>query len=74
MGVLPTFFDEQTRESRAILDDIKKHFGDLTWEPIHRATVLRECVAEGMTIWEKSPKSRAAKEYAAAVYEVLANE
>ncbi len=74
MGVLPTFFDEQTRESKAILDDIKSHFGDLAWEPIHRATVLRECVAEGVTIWEKSPKSRAAKEYAAAVYEVLANE
>jgi chromosome partitioning protein len=74
MGVLPTFYDEQTRESKAILEDIKGQFADLVWAPIHRATVLRECVAEGLTIWEKAPNSRAAREYAATVQEVLAND
>ena len=39
--------------------------------PIHRATVLRECAALGQTIFEYMPKSRAAEEYAALVWEVL---
>jgi len=74
LGVLPTFYDDQTRESKTILEDIQKQFAHLVWEPIHRATILRECVAEGVTIWEKAPTSRAAQEYQAAVEEVLANE
>jgi cellulose biosynthesis protein BcsQ len=32
--------------------------------------VLRECAAEGCTIWEKDASSRAAQEYARLVWEV----
>lgn len=64
-GLLPTFYDEQTRESKATLVSLKKSFGDNVLSPIHRATVLRECASEGQTIFEKDPNSRAAKEYAA---------
>ena len=64
-GILPTFYDEQTRESKATLEGLREQFGDSVLSPIHRATVLRECAAEGMTIFERSLKSRAAKEYAA---------
>lgn len=74
LGVLPTFFDDQTRESKSTLEDIRDRFSDLTWNPIHRATILRECVATGRTIYEMAPRSRAAQEYTATVYEVLANE
>ncbi len=63
-GVLPTFYDEQTKESKATLEQLKTSFGDSVLSPIHRATVLRECAADGETIFEKSPNSRAAKEYA----------
>jgi len=71
LGVLPTFDDEQTKESRATMDNLKEHFGARLLSPIHRATTLRECAAEGKTIFEKDPGSRSAKEYSALVDLVL---
>ena len=65
LGVLPTFFDEQTRESKSTFEDLRRIFGERLLPPIHRATVLRECAAEGLTIFEKDPASRAAREYQA---------
>ena len=74
-GVLPTFYDEITRESKAVMADLHKTLGDeLLLDPIHRATVLRECASNGQTIFEFSPKSRAAEEYAALVWKVLSYE
>jgi len=70
-GILPTFYDEQTRESKETLAGLKKTFGEAVLSPIHRATVLRECAAEGATIFEKAPKSRAAQEYAAVIKYLL---
>ena len=63
LGVLPTFYDEQTRESASAMDDLHHGFGERVFPPIHRATTLRECAAEGVTIFEKDPKCRAAEEY-----------
>ncbi len=74
LGVLPTMHDDVTRESRATLDQLREQLGKAVLEPIHRATVLRECAAEGLTIWEKDPRSRAGEEYARLVWEVLDNE
>ena len=71
LGVLPTFHDEVTNESRANLRELQEAFGDLVLPPIHRATVLRECVAEGKTIFELAPTSRAADEYATLIWRVL---
>lgn len=71
LGVLPTMYDEVTRESSAALEQLKESLGEAVLEPIHRATVLRECAAEGITIFEKSPGSRAAREYKALVNEVI---
>lgn len=65
LGVLPTFYDEQTRESKSTHEDLRQIFGESLLAPIHRATVLRECAAEGQTIFEKDPESRAAQEYQA---------
>lgn len=70
LGILPTFFDEVTRESAATLDDLRRAYGERVLEPVHRATVLRECASEGKTIWEKSPRCRAAQEYASLVWGV----
>lgn len=69
--VLPTFFDETTRESKTNLEQLRERFGDLVLAPIHRATVLRECPALGQTIFEYQPDSRPAKEYANLVWEVI---
>lgn len=63
LGVLPTFYDDVTRESKATLQDLKERFTHLLLEPIHRATILRECAVEGKTIFELSPHSRAAQQY-----------
>ena len=65
LGILPTFYDEQTRESKATMDDLRSRFDASLLPPIHRATLLRECAAEGQTIFEVDPLCRAAKEYQA---------
>ena len=65
LGILPTFFDEQTRESKATMDNLRERFNASVLSPIHRATILRECAAEGQTIFEADPLCRAAKEYLA---------
>jgi chromosome partitioning protein len=62
-GILPTFYDEQTSESREALTELKTHFNESVLPPIHRATILRECPAEGKTIFEMSPASRSSREY-----------
>lgn len=63
LGILPTFFDEQTSESGKSLKELQESFGESVLPPIHRATVLRECAAEGKTIFEMAPASRASREY-----------
>ena len=63
LGILPTFYDEQTRESKATMDALRERFDASVLPPIHRATLLRECAAEGQTIFEVDPLCRAAKEY-----------
>jgi cellulose biosynthesis protein BcsQ len=42
---------------------MREGFGESVLPPIHRATVLRECAAEGRTIFEMSPASRSSREY-----------
>lgn len=71
LGVLPTFYDTVTRESKATLQDLQKRFGGSLLSPVHRATILRECAVEGKTIFEMAPESRAAKQYASLVEHVL---
>lgn len=71
LGILPTLYDEKTRESRAAIADLRKGFGQRIIDPIHRATILRECAAEGQTIFEKDEESRAAQEYQQLVNMVL---
>ena len=71
LGVLPTFYDEQTRESASAIQDLRQGFVERLLDPIHRATVLRECAAEGRTIFERNPQSRAAQEYQELVKLVL---
>jgi chromosome partitioning protein len=75
LGILPTFYDEQTRESRTQLDEYRKIFKEVMLSPIHRTTILRECPAEGRTIFEiettTNSAQRAVQEYQAVVEHVL---
>lgn len=71
LGILPTFYDEQTRESKATIEDLKARFASSLLPPIHRSTLLRECAAQGQTIFEMDELCRAAKEYQALAQIVL---
>ena len=72
LGILPTFYDEQTRESKATMENLRERFdASLLLSPIHRATILRECAAQGQTIYEMDPLCRAAKEYQALAHIVM---
>jgi chromosome partitioning protein len=62
-GILPTFYDEQTRTTREQIAHLEAAFPGQVFAPIHRATLLREASAEGLTIFQKDPKSRPALEY-----------
>ena len=69
--ILPTFYDAVTKESAANLAQLREAFGAAVLDPIHRAVVLRECPALGVTVFEHAPESRAALEYAALVWEAI---
>jgi len=71
LGILPTFHDEQTNISRETLSQLKEQFSEYIYSPIHRATIFRDCAAEGKTVFEVNPGHRAALEYAALVESVL---
>ena len=71
LGILPTFHDKITTQSRAQRDWLREEYGDLVLPPIHQATVLRECSAQGKTIFDLDPRSRAAAEYAGLIWKVL---
>jgi chromosome partitioning protein len=62
-GVLPTFYDEQTRTTREQMSNLQSAFPGQVFAPVHRATLLREASAEGLTIFEKDAKSQPACEY-----------
>jgi chromosome partitioning protein len=65
LGILPTFYDEQTRESKTTMESLLERFRESLLPPIHRATILRECAANGQTIFETDLVCRAAAEYQA---------
>ncbi|MFZ5904471.1 MAG: ParA family protein [Chloroflexota bacterium] len=71
LGILPTFYDEQTRESKATMEDLRERFDASVLPPIHRSTLLRECAAQGQTIFEFDSLCRAAKEYQALTQYVM---
>jgi chromosome partitioning protein len=71
LGVLPTFYHTNTKESSLALSELKSAFGTSVLAPIHDRTVLRECAAEGKTIFEYAPKSESAEEYAVLAEYVL---
>jgi chromosome partitioning protein len=64
-GILPTFYDEASRESQAALEEMNRRFGASLLPPIHHAGFLRECAAQGQTIFESDPLCRPAKDYLA---------
>jgi chromosome partitioning protein len=71
LGVLPTFYDNTTKQSQASLNNLGCVLAGQLLPVIHRATVQREAMAEAKTIYEKAPKCRTAREYLGLVDAVL---
>jgi chromosome partitioning protein len=64
MGILPTHYEERTRESRASMGDLRRAFGGLVLSPpISGRTILRDARSCGQTIFEYAPDSQSAQEY-----------
>jgi chromosome partitioning protein len=66
-GILPTMYDQITNESRKAFSYLKKNYPDTLLTPIRRATILRDCTADGLTIWQKPAPGPVADDYRALV-------
>jgi chromosome partitioning protein len=71
LGILPTFHESVTSETRQTMDDLRQRYATWMLPPVRRATVLREAAAAGKTLWEYAPKTTVAREYAALVRRVM---
>lgn len=67
--IIPTFYDQRTRKSKEILEDLKSFFRDKVTKPIRVNVRLSECSSFHKTIFEYDPKCRGAIDY-----EILAKE
>jgi len=65
--------DPSTNLSRAVIDDVRKHFGDILLQSVVRRDVkLAEAPSHGKTIFQYAPGSRGAEDYLTLAEEILA--
>ena len=69
--VIPTFYDQRTRKSKEILEDLKGFFQSKVSSPIRVNVRLAECASFHQTIFEYDPHSRGAIDYRKLGQEVL---
>ena len=71
-GILLTMYDDRTNLARQVLDDIRKHFGDLVYDTvIPRNVRLGEAPSFGKPVLAYDIKSRGAEAYLALGRELL---
>jgi chromosome partitioning protein len=72
LGVLVNEYEEGRNTSKETLERvIEKCTQDAVLGPIHRAEVFKQMEGQGLTLWEKAPRSRAAKEYESVISRIL---
>jgi len=69
--VIPTFFDQRTRKSREILEDLESFFKDRVTSPIRVNVRLSECSSFHQTIFEYDSNSRGALDYQRLAKEIM---
>lgn len=69
--IIPTFYDQRTRKSKEILEDLKSFFKDKVTNPIRVNVRLSECSSFHKTIFEYDPGSRGAIDYEILAKEIL---
>jgi chromosome partitioning protein len=68
--ILPTFYVNR-QQDREVLEALRRHFGDKVAEPIRENVKLTESPSHHKTIYEYSPNSSAAADYANLVERVV---
>jgi chromosome partitioning protein len=65
-GVIATMYDERTRHSRAVLDDVKERYGLPVFDPPVRKSIrFAEAPLSGLSILQHAPNSPGAEAYRA---------
>lgn len=72
LGILMTNYNPRVSITRQIFDDVKKHFGDVLFDSyISQSVSLIEASSMGLSIFEYSPKSKAAQCYKEVAEELI---
>jgi chromosome partitioning protein len=72
LGMLMTMYDPRTRLSSQVVDEVRRHFPDRTFETvIPRSVRLSEAPSHGKPVVEYEPTSRGAAAYADLAQEVI---
>ena len=72
MGFVLTMYDNRLRLSNQVLEEVKRHFGDLVFHSVIARNVrLSEAPSHGQTILDYEPKSKGAVAYKALAKEVM---
>jgi chromosome partitioning protein len=73
-GIIPTFYQERVRLSRAVMEDIRAHLGaGVLLHPVRTSIGLAEAPGHGKTIYAYDPKCTGALDYLAVVAELDGN-
>lgn len=73
MGFVLTMYDNRLRLSNQVLEEVRRHFGDLVFHTVIARNVrLSEAPSHGQTILDYEPKSKGAVAYKALAKEVMA--
>ncbi len=72
LGVLLTMVDRDDEETRAIIDEVRNHYGGKVFDvEIRHDPVIEEAPTRGQSVFEYAPDSTGAQQYGAFVEEVI---
>ena len=69
--IIPTFYDQRTKKSREILEDLQVFFKGKVTNPMRVNVRLSECSSFHKTIFEYDPNSRGARDYQGLAKEII---
>ncbi len=70
--ILPTMFENRSRFSKEVLQEIRSHFGAQVFDTVIRSNIkLREAASYGRSIFAYAPDSRGAEDYGRLAQEML---
>lgn len=71
LGILPTFYDSQTKETKEQMKALHKSWPGLVLEPINRATIIRGASGETKTIFELLEDAPVCQQYTNLCVDIL---